>query len=125
MPGSIGMFAMNENRSIDTLVILHVTNEQIDTLMNKLNEQQFYFTRIASSGGFLQFPNNSLLIGISRKRLDDLKILIKDCCQRRMTHIATQTHVESYPHHSQPIIIEAEVGGATLQTIAVEYFEQF
>jgi uncharacterized protein YaaQ len=125
MPGSIVRLAMNENHGIDTLVILHVTNEQIDVLMDKLNKQQFYFTRIDSSGGFLQYPNNSLLIGISRERLDDLKILVKDCCQRRTTHIATQTHVESYPHHSQPAIIEAEVGGATMQTLTVEYFEQF
>ena len=116
---------MDENHGIDTLVILYVTNEQIDVLMDLLNQHQFHFTRIASSGGFLHYPNNSLLIGISRERLDELKTLVKECCQRRTTHIATQTHVESYPHHSQPVIIEAEVGGATLHTLAVEHFEQF
>lgn len=116
---------MSENNVIDTLVILNVTNEQIDDLTQKLNQQRYYFTRIASSGGFLGYPNNSLLIGISRDRLDDLKILIKECCQRRITHIAAQTYIESYPLHSQPAVIEAEVGGADLQTLEVEYFEQF
>ena len=41
------------------------------------------------------------------------------------THIATQTHIESYPHHSTPVIVEAEVGGATMHMVNVEHFEQF
>lgn len=116
---------MCENCKIDTLVILYVTNEQIDELTQKLNEQRFLFTRIASNGGFLNYPNSSLIIGISKDRLDDLKSLIGQCCRRRTTHIATQTHIESYPHHSSPVIVEAEIGGATLQTVAIEHFEQF
>ena len=116
---------MGENANIDTLVILNVTNEQIEALTQKLNEERFYFTRIASSGGFLNYPNNSLLIGMARARLDDLKTLIKETCQRRTTHIAAHAHTESYPYHSQPVIIEAEVGGATLHTLNVAHFEQF
>jgi uncharacterized protein YaaQ len=116
---------MCENCGIDTLVILHITNEQIDTLAEKLIDQHFYFTQIDNSGGFLNFPNHSLLIGITQDRLDDLKALIKQCCQRRTTHIATQAHIEVYPHHSAPTIVEAEVGGATLHILPVEHFEQF
>jgi uncharacterized protein YaaQ len=116
---------MNENHHIDTLVILYITNEQIDELTKKLNAKRFYFTRIASSGGFLNYPNSSLLVGISKDRLDELKTLVKQCCQRRTTHIAAQTHIESYPHHSAPVIVEAEVGGAIFHTVPVEYFEQF
>jgi uncharacterized protein YaaQ len=66
-----------------------------------------------------------LIIGISNDRLIDLKKLINQCCRRRTTHIATQTHIESYPHHSSPVIVEAEVGGASMQTLTVEHFEQF
>lgn len=116
---------MCENCDIDTLVILYVTNEQIDMLAQKLIEHRFYFTRIASSGGFLNYPNSSLIIGISKDRFDELKSVVKICCQRRTTHIATQTHIESYPHHSTPVIVEAEIGGATMQMVSVEHFEQF
>ncbi len=116
---------MCENCGIDTLVILYITNEQIDTLAQKLIENRFYFTRIASSGGVLNYPNSSMLIGISKDRLDELKSIIKNCCQRRTTHIATQTHIELYPHHSTPVIVEAEIGGAIMQMVSVEHFEQF
>jgi uncharacterized protein YaaQ len=116
---------MCENCDVDTLVFLYITNEQIDLLSQKLIEHHFHFTRIASSGGFLNYPNSSLLIGISKDRLDELKSLVKIYCQRRTTHIATQTHIESYPHHSTPVIVEAEIGGATMQMVSVEHFEQF
>ena len=116
---------MCENCLIDTLIILYVTNEQIDVLAQNLNEHRFYFTRIAGSGGFLNYPNNSLLIGISNDRLDELKSIVKTCCKRRITHIATQTHIETYPHHSAPVIVEAEIGGATMHIVNVEHFEQF
>ena len=116
---------MCENCDIDTLVFLYISNEQIETLSKRLNDERFFFTRIASSGGFLNYPNTSLIIGISKNRLDDLKELVKQYCQRRTTHIATQTHIESYPHNSTPIIVEAEIGGATLHTVNVEHFEQF
>ena len=116
---------MCENCNVDTLVFLYITNEQIDLLSQKLIEHRFHFTRIASSSGFLNYPNSSLLIGISKDRLDELKSLVKIYCQRRTTHIATQTHIESYPHHSTPVIVEAEIGGATMQMVSVEHFEQF
>jgi len=116
---------MCENCGIDTLVILYITNEQIDALTKELIERRFYFTRIASSGGLLNYPNSSLILGISKERLDDLKAIVKQYCQRRTTHIATQTHIEAYPHHSAPVIVEAEVGGAILHTLPVEHFEQF
>lgn len=116
---------MCENCVIDTLVILYITNEQIDILAQKLIDHHFYFTRIASSGGLLNYPNSSILIGISKDRLDELKSLVKICCQRRTTHIATQSHIESYPHHSTPVIVEAEIGGAIMQMVSVEHFEQF
>ena len=116
---------MCENCGVDTLVILYVTNEQIDVLAQKLNENRFYFTRIAGSGGFLNYPNSSLLIGTTKTRIDELKSLIKIYCKRRTTHIATQTHIESYPHHSTPVIVEAEVGGATMHMVNVDHFEQF
>jgi len=116
---------MSTDHEIDTLVILNITNEQIDELTKQLVKERFYFTRIASSGGFLQYPNNSLLIGISEDRMQDLRDLVYQCCRRRTAHIAAQSHIEAYPHHSQPVIIEAEIGGATMQTLAVEHFEQF
>ena len=56
---------MCENCGIDSLVILHITNEQIETLTQNLIDQRFFFTRISSSGGDINYHNNSMLISIS------------------------------------------------------------
>jgi len=116
---------MCENCEIDTLALVYLTNEQTDELTERLRKERFYFTKIASSGGFISYQNITLLVGINRDRLDALKDIIKECCKRRTTHIATQTHIESYPHHGTPVIVEAEVGGANLHIVTVEHFEQF
>lgn len=116
---------MCENCEINTLIIANVASEQVPTLTKELNQKRFYFTRIASSGGFLHLSTNTLLIGIRQARYDELMEILHACCKKQRTHIATQTQMEAHFQPSQPIIIEAETGGATLLTLPVRHFEQY
>ena len=116
---------MCENCEINTLLIANISSEHLTPLTKELNERRFYFTRIASSGGFLNFSTNTLLIGIRQERYDELMGLLHTYCKKQRTHIATQTQMEAHFQPAQPIIIEAETGGATLLTLPVEHFEQF
>ena len=59
---------MYGNCEIDTLIIANISSEHIPILIKKLNEARFYFTRIASSGGFLRLSTNTLLMGIRQDR---------------------------------------------------------
>lgn len=116
---------MCENCEINTLIIANVSSEQVPLLIKKLNIARFYFTRIASSGSFLQSPTSTFLIGIQRERISELMELLHKHCKKQRTHIATQTQIEAHFQPSQPIIIEAETGGATILTLPVEHFEQY
>ncbi|MBN1665821.1 MAG: cyclic-di-AMP receptor [Anaerolineales bacterium] len=116
---------MSTTEKIDTLIIINVSGDQMPTLARQLIEKDFHFTQIDSSGGLLHVLTNSLLVGINRQRYPELKELIHACCRRRRTHIAAETQMDIHLHPAQPIIIEAEIGGATLNTLDVEYFEQF
>lgn len=116
---------MSIKAEIDTLVIINVSGDQMQSLARQLVEQDFHFTQIDSSGGLLHVLTNSLLVGIHRQRYPELKELIHTCCQRRRTHIAAETQMDIHLHPGQPIIIEAEIGGATLNALDVEHFEQF
>ncbi len=116
---------MCENCEINTLLIVYLSADQLPGLTAALNEQKFYFTRIASRGGFLNLSTNTLLIGINDDRHDELTALLNEHCSKRRTHIATQTQMEAHFQPSQPIIIEAETGGATILTLPVEHFEQY
>ena len=116
---------MCENCDIDILVIVNMYGDQINELSNQLIERKFYFTRINTGGGILSMTSNSLLIGIQSDRYSELKYLLRSCCKRKLTQIPTQINLESHIHVTQPMAIEAEVGGANVHSIAVEHFEQF
>jgi uncharacterized protein YaaQ len=116
---------MGENSEINTLVIATIANEQLPLLIKALNKSRFYFTRIDSSGGLLYLSTSTLLIGIRKERYDKLMDLLHTYCKKQRTHIATQTQMETHFQPSQPVIIEAETGGANILTLAVEYFEQY
>ena len=113
---------MNTNQDINLLVILILANEQISELTQELVKGSFYFTRIDSSGGILERATISLLVGINRVRLDALMKIIQTCCHTRLKFIPAR--VEAPMMQGQPLMIEAEVGGATVYAVEVERFEQ-
>ncbi len=116
---------MCENNKVDTLFIVNIYSENITQLRDRLNQEHFYFTQIASSGGLLQRITNTLLIGIRKDRSNELMTLLNTYCKKQRTHIATQTQMEAHFQPGQPIIIEAEIGGATILTLPVLHFEQY
>ena len=116
---------MSENRQVDILIVANIASESLPTLTQELVQKQFYFTRVASSGGFMYSATNTLLIGIRKERYDTLMEILHRCCKKQRTHIATQTQMEAHFQPAQPLIIEAETGGATILSIPVDYFEQY
>ena len=114
---------MSSNRDIDLLVVVIVATEQITELTQELIKGEFYFTRINSSGGILERATVSLLIGINKIRLNPLMGIIRTCCHTRLKFIPAR--VEAPLMQGQPLMIEAEVGGATVYAVDVEQFIQF
>lgn len=58
--------------------IIHETDSEdvIETLITS----RYSVTRMASSGGFLQFGNNTLLIGVEPGQVDHVITLFKEHC---------------------------------------------
>ena len=113
---------MTSAMNINQLVIIIVSGIQAGDLMKRLTREKFYFTQIDSSGGLLQEPTLCLLIGLNDERITLLLALIKECCPRRRQFIPARVEVPQL--QIPPMMIEAEVGGATTFTIPVELFEQ-
>lgn len=116
---------MGKKSEINTLIIANASSEQVPMLTKDLIKRHFYFTRIDSSGSFMQLSTDTLIIGISYERYDELMELLHKHCKKQRTHIATQTQIEAHFQPAQPIIIEAETGGATIMSLPVEHFEQY
>ena len=108
---------------INELIVVVAAEEQLGDLTHRLVSGGFYFTLVASSGGFLQNSTVALLIGINHARLETLLKIVKDCCHTRRTYIPAR--IENPLLQGQPLMIEAEIGGAELYAMDVERFEQF
>ncbi len=108
---------------INELFIIVVSQEQIGDLTRQLIQGGFYFTLVDSTGGFLQNSTAALLIGINSSRREPLLKIIRDCCHIRRTFIPAR--VENPLLQGQPLMIEAEIGGASIYIVDVERFEQF
>jgi uncharacterized protein YaaQ len=107
---------------IDLLVVVICTSDQVNKFTQELVKSRFYFTRIDSSGGLFGPATISLLVGINRKRADFLMEILNCCCKTHMEFIPAQIDSPLVP--GQPLMIEAELGGALVYTFEVDHFEQ-
>jgi uncharacterized protein YaaQ len=108
--------------AINQLVIATVSGAQAGALTDRLTHDGFHVTQVDSSGGILYEATVSLLIGLNQARLPDLLEHVRECCRTRRRFIPA--HVEAPLLEIQPVLIEAEVGGATIYVLDVERFEQ-
>lgn len=113
---------MTSGSAVNQLVIATVSGAQASALTDRLNRDGFYVTQVDSSGGILYEATVSLFIGLNKARLLRLLKHIRTCCSTRRRFIPA--HVEAPLLEVQPVMVEAEVGGATIYALSVERFEQ-
>jgi uncharacterized protein YaaQ len=113
---------MSATVSIDQLVIAVVSSQDVGDLAQQLIRDGFYFTRVTSHGGLLSDEIVSLLVGINNSRHAALLDLIRRCCHTRVKYVPA---IDNSAFQGQPLMIEAEVGGAIIYTCEVEQFVQY
>lgn len=107
---------------VNQLVLATVAGTQIRKLRKRLLRDGFHVTEVDSSAGLLQETTVSMLIGLDKTRLPLLLEHIRECCHTRRKFLPA--HVEVPFLEAQPVMIEAEVGGATVYVFNVQRFEQ-
>ena len=80
-------------------------------------------TRVASSGGFLQQGNSTLLIGIEDEKVEQAVGLIRDNCRERSRFLTPLPPVVEPGEFFMPYPVEVQVGGATIFVLPVAGFE--
>ncbi len=107
---------------IDVLVIVFVMGSQTGQLVHTMRQENYGFTEVDSSGGFLQEPTTCFFVGLNKNRLEPFLELVRSTCHKRLQYIPARMDVSALP--SQPIMIEAEIGGAIILAFEVEHFFQ-
>jgi uncharacterized protein YaaQ len=84
------------------LMIAVIRDIDDNSVLNRLAEKGFRFTRVASTGGFLRKGNVTLIIGVQDDKVDEVIQLFSDACCPPETgaHRATIFIVDA-PHFEQ------------------------
>ncbi|MGL4847644.1 MAG: cyclic-di-AMP receptor [Clostridium sp.] len=106
------------------LVITIVSDDDSELLMDKLTENEFRVTKLATTGGFLKSGNTTLLIGVAKSEIDRVMGIIKDTCKKREEIMVTPAPIIDSTEIYTPYPINVTVGGATIFVVDVDQFIQ-
>lgn len=100
-----------------------INKKDASFVSDALTDGGFHFTKIATSGGFLQDGNTTLLIGTGDDRVEAALSIIRHNCAKRTTAMPAATPNAHYAHGATPVA-EITVGGATVFVTDVLHFEK-
>ena len=105
------------------LVVAIIQDRDTDVALQTLTGKGLSVTRIATSGGFLEQGNTTLLIGVDDEKVPLVIDLLRTACRRREMYVPLAAGITdpAYGLHTQ---IEVEIGGAIVFILNVEHFEQ-
>ena len=92
--------------------------------MQAVSQGGFAVTRLASSGGFLQQGNATLLIGVDDDKVDAVMDLLRESCRERQRYLTPMPPMVDPGEFLMPYPVEVQVGGATVFVLPVETFER-
>lgn len=98
-----------------------VSKKDTNEVCKALSEAGFYFTKMASTGGFLTAGNTTLMIGTENEKVAQVLEVIRTNCSRRVEKISSNVQL-AVPSAVAPT--EVSVGGATVFVTEVEQFEK-
>jgi uncharacterized protein YaaQ len=106
------------------LVVAIVQGEDAGQTVQALSEAGISVTKLASSGGFLQQGNATLLIGIEDERVEQVLDLVRTNCRERNRYLTPMPPMVEPGEVFMPFPVEVQVGGATIFVLNVEQFER-
>jgi uncharacterized protein YaaQ len=104
------------------LLIAIVQDEDASRLVNKLTQEGFGATKLATTGGFLRSGNTTLLIGVEDEKVDEVIEIIKTHSSKRSKMIPAGGAFSDGVYNGYPI--EVSFGGATVFVTNVEQFRK-
>ena len=106
------------------LVIAVIQGEDATQTVQALSSAGISVTKMASSGGFLQQGNATLLIGVDDDKVEEAIGVIRDNCRERSQYMTPMPPMVEPGEFFMPYPVEVQVGGATVFVVDVERFEK-
>ncbi|MFZ5968647.1 MAG: cyclic-di-AMP receptor [Bacillota bacterium] len=106
------------------LIVAVIHDEDSHMLVEKLTEQNYRVTKLASTGGFLKSGNTTILVGVEKEKVEEVIDLIKTVCKSRKEMAPAPTTIMGDTGFFITYPIEVQVGGATIFVLDVDRFEK-
>jgi uncharacterized protein YaaQ len=113
---------MANQESVNVLVVIVVDAERVSDLRQALIKDRFYFTLVDSRGGLIGEAEECMLVGIPEARLPELLTLVEAHCHTRRVYVPARFDLGMM--QGQPMMVEAEVGGASVYILEIDQFVQ-
>lgn len=109
------------------MIFTIVHNDDALLLINELNENHFYVTRLSTSGGFLKKGNTTLMIGVEDDQVEQVCELIRLNAGKRqqIMYTSPSTSGGSSMYNSvSSVPVNMNAGGATIFVLPVDDFRK-
>lgn len=97
-----------------------INKKDSDEVCFSLTEAGFYFTKMATTGGFLTSGNVTLLMGVENEKVNEALDIIRKHSSRRTVTVPTSAQ----PSMPIALPVQVTVGGATVFVTNIEHFEK-
>ncbi len=111
-----------DNTNPTHLMVAIVQSQDLERASNALIELGLSVARLPSIGGFLGQRNATLLISVPDGKEKNARDALNENCRQRIEYIAVPLESAPMP---LPAPTPVTVGGATIFTLDVDYFEEF
>ncbi len=106
------------------LIIAVLQGEDAPRTVLALTDKGISSTRIASTGGFLQQGNATLMIGVDDAQVEEALQVIRDNCNERSRYLTPIPPLAEPGEFFMAFPVEVQVGGATVFVVPVDSFEK-
>lgn len=106
------------------LIVAIINDQDAPDSIEKLTEQEYRVTKLASTGGFLRAGNTTLLVGVEKEKVNDVIDIIKNTCKSRKEIAPTPAPMMGNTGIFITYPVEVNVGGATIFVVDVDRFEK-
>lgn len=106
------------------LIVAVVQAEDAQKTVVALSDRGISSTRIASSGGFLQQGNVTLMIGVDDSQVEEALKVIREHCHERSRYLTPVPPLGEPGELLMAYAVEVQVGGATVFVVPVDSFEK-
>ena len=106
------------------LVVAVVHADDAGPCSTSLTEAGFDCTRLATSGGFLQKGNATLLVGVDDTQVDTVIEVLRHSARSRNEYLNPVPPMTEPAELFVPFPVEVQIGGATVFVLDVARFEK-